>query len=148
MARIDIPSRAVLKMARASAATDGNGDCTIEIKIPGTPGSDEGRFIEGGQAWFETADNEDWLEVHIVDNDDLLGYGAGTVVDGYTDTEVPSANQGWFIPKQKGYIEVIALAGMGWIPAGLYLQIKGHKDSSNVSDTLRVNFNWGPRDDS
>lgn len=141
-----IPDKAILRMAKFKQATNGSGVAQIDIKVPGTYSNSDGRYIEGGQAFFEVPNFDDWVECYIVDIDNILGYGANTVIGSYTDTELPSGNEGWYFSKVEGQIKVLALAGMGWIPAELYLRIIAHKDPTNLSDTLRVNLNWGVRE--
>lgn len=115
-----------LKLSGA-IANFSSGTAVISIQVPGTPGSGDGRWAAGGYCF---ADN--WVigdrvtKVQVVDTDNLMGLGAGTVLKEYYDSEMPSANQGWyFYPAHSntGEIEIDPIGGYGFIPAGLYLEI-------------------------
>jgi hypothetical protein len=141
---IHIPEYATLKLARAKAATV-NGVATIDVKVPGTPGQDE-RLVNGGQAWFEQHHADDFVTVEIVDVDGLVA-PAGTVVGSYTESspELSSANYGWFIPLFSKEMHVVALAGYGHVPAGMYLRIMATTGDTRA-DTFRLNLIWGTKD--
>ena len=135
-----------LKLARSEAACDEAGIATILIKVPGTPGSTDGRWILGGSAWF----NGDWhsddciLGVWFTDEDNILGYGPGVSVGSYTDDDLSAEQQGWFIPKNPSVVTVSALGGYGFCPAGLYIKIVGRKGGSSFTGIdLYVNMQWG-----
>ncbi len=144
MSATNIPTRATLKIARAKDATT-SGISTILIKSPGTPGSSEGRLIEGGSAWFETPHHDDYVCIFVTDEDDILGYGEGATIGTYTDTDLDTANQGWYIPYPKGWADLSTFGGIGFIPAGLYLKVIATKGDAS-SDTFRMNVKWGKRD--
>ena len=134
----------IVKLASAQADVDVNSLATILIKIPGTPNSGAGRWIDGGIAWFDDQHKDDRiLSVEFTDEDNLLGNGAGTVVGTYTDTELDAAQQGWRIPNKKGMIEVIAMGGYGFAPAGFYIKITGKKGGSLTTGTIYMNIMWG-----
>lgn len=132
-----------LKIAKMTQATDVNGEATLEVKVPGTVGEDGARLIYGGQGWFENpAHGDEVVSILIVDNDNILGFGAGAAVGSYTDTDVPTANQGWHISKTSGRMILNAVGGEGRLVGGLYLQIKV-KAAANRADTFRANLSWG-----
>lgn len=131
-----IPDRATVQIACGKAATV-TGVATILIKIPAPT-----RKISGGSAWFETQHFDDKVKIYVTDEDNLLGYGAGFVVGGYTDSDIPSENQGLYIPKIKGVAEVQKLTDFATLPALMYLKIVGVTGDTRA-DTLRVNLNWG-----
>lgn len=133
-----------LKLARGKASTDENHKATVDIKIPGVAGSEDGRVVAGGQGWFENADIDDYFKIFVVDVDGVLA-PAGTVLGSYTDVDVDVDNQGVYVPKGKEYLEVNSLGTFGFIQAGLYLRIEGYK-SNNTADTLRCNIIWGIRE--
>jgi len=139
-----ILEKGTLKLAKAKATTS-SGVATILLKVPGTPGSGDGRLIESGYGWFLIPHADDYAEVYVSDEDNILGYGAGAIVGSYTDTDVPSANKGWYFPKPDPTLRVDALAGIGFINAGLYLKIIATKGDLS-SDTFMVNLKWGVRD--
>ena len=43
----------------------------LDILVPGIPGSGDGRYVQGGTAWFDTYDLNDIFKVHIVDVDNI-----------------------------------------------------------------------------
>lgn len=136
MAVNEIPDRAIVQLARAKAATS-SGVATILLKIPAA-----GRLIDGGRAWFETPHFDDFISVYVTDEDNLLGYGAGAVIGGYTDTDVPIDNRGTFIPKTAPYVELTRLVDFGHLPGNMYLKIVGTTGDLRA-DNLRVNLHWG-----
>lgn len=138
-----LQERATLKLVKMKAATV-TGTATLEIKVPGTFGSGDGRLIEAGNGWFESAHPEDYVKISITDEDDLLGLGAGFEVDSYTDKEVPAINQGWYIPGVRGEVAVTNLAGMGFVPSALYIKITAIKGTGE--GIFRANIKWGKRD--
>lgn len=142
-----LEERGTIKLAKGEieANSENSGIATILVKVPGTPGSVDGRFIDGGTSWFESGDMGDWLEIHTSDEDNILGYGAGFIVGSYTDTDVDSANQGWYLkPGEMTFASRITKHG--WIPSGLYLKVVGHKVSGGtLPDTMFINIAWGKR---
>ena len=117
----------VLKLACAQTTTFTGGVAVVSIKIPGTPGGTAGRFVAGGYAFSDVWTKGDRVtKVQVVDHDDIKGYGAGTVLKPYHDSELPEENQGWLMyPAQQnsGEIEIDPIGGYGFIPAGFYLDI-------------------------
>jgi len=143
-----------LKMATIRVATDpATGIAVVQIKSPGTPGvAGEGRYIMGAEAFFKSAHPEDRItKSEVVDVDDILGYGAGTVLKSYHDDEAPEENQGWFIgvdqygpDGQNGsFVEVKPLGGYAFLPAGLWLRITAVKDPASKTSAFFANLLWG-----
>lgn len=132
-----------LKMCSAACDFDANGVALMSIKVPGTYGTDV-RFISGGELWTSDQHKDDRvLEVSIVDVDNILGYGANTVIQTYHDTDVPEAQQGWRIPFKRGQVDAETIGGYGVIPAELYLSIKVITGHGNATGTAYVNIEWG-----
>lgn len=120
------------------------GCAKISIQIPGTTGT-ETRRISSAQGWFGTQTQGDYYKAWIEDTDNILGYGAGTVVAKFYDDAVSSGNQGWYFPTS-GIAEIGGMGRPKVLVAGLYLVIEGYKNLSlplGVADTLRVNIFWG-----
>lgn len=128
-----------MKLCRNSAATS-SGVATVEFKVPGTFGTDKGREIEGGYAYFGTDAPGDYIhEINVVDKDNKLGYGAGVTIKKWHDDDVTSyQSSGIWVPK---FTTIHAMGDWGSLPSGLYLQIKGTKASGE--DTLYVSILWG-----
>lgn len=112
-----------LKLAKMLASLPGDGSttsATASVKIPGTPGSSDGRYIAGGYAISADYDADDWCDVWVEDKDRMIawqmalasnpsatapvadsvvqanGYPTYPVVKSYVDTELSVANQGWY----------------------------------------------------
>lgn len=140
----------VLKLASGIGTFDGNGDCTIEIPIPGAfDPLEPSRYIAGGYA---NTDLYGWgdrcTEVNILDKDNILGMGAGAVLETYHDNEVAEENRGWrFYASEggEGEIEIEPIGGFGKIPGGLYLQIKFKRANGNPATKVQANLWWGKK---
>jgi hypothetical protein len=130
-----LPPKVQLKMSRAKVDTV-SGIATILLKIP--PGN---RMVRGGACWFTNHHADDFVEVYVSDEDNLLGAGAGFIVNGYTEIALAGDNKGnYFEPDGKAHVEPIS--ELGNLPTGLYLKIVATKGDLGA-DTLRVNINWG-----
>lgn len=109
-----------IKMARVKE-TIVNGSARIALKVPGTPGVDEGRFLAGGYGMMDSYDPDDVLNCTIEDDDRVIAWGVALALDpaavapvsdatvqamgdypnypvlgSYTDDEVDAENQGWY----------------------------------------------------
>lgn len=63
------------KLAKAKATVDANTKkATVLIKVPGTPGSGDGRWISGGFAIAEDYDKDDFATARIKDEDRLIAW--------------------------------------------------------------------------
>jgi hypothetical protein len=141
-----------LMLAKASAATDGAGKAEAVIKIPGTFSVDakgdlaSDRTINGGWGYFANQADGDYVHAQVQDDDNLLGYGAGFIVDTFHDKDVTTANQGWYFPRQQ-VLELRPLVSDDptSLPNGLYLHIIAQKANIATSDTFYVNVHWGKR---
>ena len=139
-----IPEKGTLKTARVKMQTDVNGDASVLLKVPGTTGQ-KTRLIEGGTGWFDNPHADDFVKISIIDQDNMLGAGAGSEVGGYYDNEVPADNQGWYIPHHAKQIEMMAITDMAHLVAGLYLKIEVKKGDGS-QDYFRANVKWGTID--
>jgi hypothetical protein len=72
------------------------------------------RFINGGRLIVDNIGLEDKITFQVVDKDNVIGYGAGVVLDEFIED--------YFIPNE-GNLEV-RLDYPAKIPAGLYLRLK------------------------
>jgi hypothetical protein len=140
---IIVPDRATLKICKIKQVTT-DGVATVLLKVPGEVGEFAARIIEGGHAYFNNHHADDFVQIYLSDEDDILGYGVGTVVGSYTDTDVDQSNIGWFIPPS-GVLAVGALGGLGHLTGGLYLKVIATKGDLS-SDTFRCNIIWGTKE--
>ena len=135
-----------LKLATASASVGEDGIATIFIKIPGTPGTSDGRWLSSGTAFFDTQHIGDKIMmVKFTDEDNILGEGTGTTVGSYTDEDLLPENEGWYIPPC-GYLKAEPIGGYGFAPAGFYIKVVGKKGSGITTGTLYVNLEWAKQD--
>lgn len=133
-----------LKLASAQQSIGLDSMAVILIKIPGVPGSGDGRWLNSGLAWFDAIHKDDRiLSVRFTDEDNILGAGVGTVVGSYTDDELGTSQQGWRIPPLRGWINAEAIGGYGFAPAGFYIKIVGKKGGGIIVGTFYVNLEWG-----
>jgi len=148
------PQSVKLLLAKGEADSDlVTGIADIVIKVPGTFGLDQhgnllkGRTIEGGFGCFSTQEAGDYLTIELRDDDNLLGYGAGTVLDEFHDTTVPADNQGWyFMGSNVLDLNPIVSDDPTDLPCAMYLHICGHKASiPDPAHTFYINLHWGAR---
>jgi hypothetical protein len=126
-----------LKSGSAKSTSDANGLATILMKIPGT------RYVKSGQMWFSgTLHPDDSFKVLITDEDNILGYGAGAIVGGYIDTQLPADNQKTYINIHKKYAELESISGVGKLVANLYIKIIAQTGDNRV-DTFYATVAWG-----
>jgi hypothetical protein len=135
-----------LQIAKAEASVDQNGEAIVQIKIPGTVGQDS-RYVAGGYAFNDSLKFGDRLEeINVVDVDNILGYGANTVVGTYHDADVDAANKGWFMypaPQAGSEIEIDPMGYYGNIVSGLYLQLKFKMGQGSTATKIYCDFYWG-----
>ena len=141
-----------LLLAKGSQATDGGGLAEVVLKIPGTFGTDEfgqlltERTISGGWGYFENQEDGDYVTADVRDDDNLLGYGAGFVLERFHDNDVPAANQGWYFPRQQVLeLRPLVTDDPTNLPNAMYLHIMAQKANVATSDTFYVNIHWGKR---
>jgi len=147
-----IAEYATLKLAKGKGVTTISNPAVIDIKVPGDPSNTkDGRVVRGGDAWFETPNNGDYIEVYITDLDGLIPVASRVafpnypIIGSFTDTEVPNENKGFWIPIHQKYINIRAIGDMGFVSSGFYLRIIGTKEDDSV-DTFRINIEWGKRE--
>lgn len=133
----------VLALACATSAVGGDGTATIIIKVPGTPGGADGRYVNAGEAFFDIATAGDQvLGVWVIDHDNLLGNGADVVIGSYTDDAADESNRGWYIPPIQGRVKAETIGFYGFIPSGFWLKIVGKKGAGLTSGNLYLNMEW------
>lgn len=142
----------VLRLAKAEATYDGNGDAFVEVQVPGAfDPLNPSRLI--AEAYCVT-DSFYWgdnlTQVYVYDKDNILGYGPGTVLERYHDYELPEANQGWFFyptHQNHGEIEIEPLGGFARLPGGLWLRAEFKKEALSPATKVMCVIWWGARDE-
>lgn len=132
-----------IKLVHLQGDITEDGTVTVLLKVPGTPGSEDGRWISSGIAFFDVHTPGDKIVgVYFTDEDNILEYGAGTVVGSYTDDDADEVNRGWIIPPS-GWVKAEAIGGYGFAPAGFYIKVIAFKAGESPSGKFYCNFEWG-----
>lgn len=133
-----------LKLVHAEGDVDTEtGLITIDLKVPGTPGTADGRWISSGMAFFDVhTPGDKVLGVYFVDKDNMLGYGANFVVGSYTDDDADEINRGWAIPPI-GWVKAEAIGGYGFAPSGFYVRVAAKKSGDSPTGKFYCNLEWG-----
>lgn len=139
----------VLKLVSGYSTFDLNNEAVINFKIPGTPGTLEGRYVDGGVAFTNIMGFGDKVkEINIIDIDNILGYGADFIIQTYHEINLLDSNKGWYFwpsPQAGGEIEISSMGYYGFIPSGLYIQIKFIKTELSQATCVYCNVSWGIR---
>ena len=148
---MSLPQSVKILLARGEANTDGAGLADVAIKIPGTFGTNPDgslkseRTISGGWGYFGNQADGDWVTAEVRDDDNLLGLGAGFVLDAFHDNALPAANKGWYFPRQQVLeLRPVVSDDPSALPCGMYLHILAQKKVVSA-DTFYVNIHWGKR---
>jgi hypothetical protein len=110
--------------------TAAHGSATSEdfkILEAGQPGL----YINGGDLYTKNAEVGDWIAVQAVDVDNILGYGAGTVLNEWVKK--------WYVAPSG--TQSVSTPYAGKIPGGLYLRIVYHSTGATdvkVAMNLRL----------
>lgn len=133
-----------LKCAK-STATFANNVCSASIEIPSG-----GRWIAGGYSFTDAFYAGDMIKTcQIVDVNNILGYGANTVLATYEDADTAATNQGWYFEPHSagtGYLEIEPIGGYAFIPEGLFLVTSFEKEQSSTATKVFVNYWWGKQE--
>jgi hypothetical protein len=137
----------ILKLSRVQADFDVSGEAKISIKVPGTPGTSDVRYVAGGYAFTDVFSFGDAMnKIQVVDVDNIIGMGANTVLKTYHDEELDEENQGWYLwpsPQAGGEVEIDPIGYYGEIPAGLYLEIYFKKTIVSGASKVFCDIWWG-----
>jgi len=133
----------ILQLACISGQADNDGNLVMLFEIPGEVGSPS-RYIAGGYGFI---DNYTWeskiLKVEVVDENDIFGFGPGTVLKYYHDEEAGLNNQGWYFWKtfgDEGEVEIEPVGWYGELYAGLFIKITF---KINPLAKVKINLHWG-----
>lgn len=138
----EIPNKTLKIVSVTANCNTGTGVTTLSLKVPGTPGSGDGRWIYGADLFFNTLVIGDMItEIKFTDDDNLLGGGAGATI--LTNTETTSG--GWYFPLVSGVLSFQALNGPRFVPSGFYAKITAQRTYNVLgvySGTLYANVKW------
>lgn len=177
----------VLKLAKGYAAVDATTHAaTVYVKVPGTFGSGEGRYMIGGYGIAADYNPDDYATCSIEDKDRIFAFlmargadpnatvplsddtikgmgvlpGVGKafpnypVLQSFTDDDQSSDSRGWYFwplstgtGTPVGEVEINPLGGYGFAPAALYLKIVYQRPSDITTGSIRVNIDWGKREE-
>lgn len=105
-----------------------NGATASDFKI--STAGDPGLYINGGDLFTNGSKVGDYVQVQVVDVDNILGYGAGTVLNEWVSK--------WYVDPKGGQSVMTPYAGK--IPGGLYLRLIYH--NTNLATTVAVAVNY------
>lgn len=154
----------VLKLASMEGTFDENGECTINFLVPeefnGIVPPANGRWAAGGYAFTDAYKFGDRItEVNVIDIDRVMAIANGGLTDEqmqavvptypllktYHDTHVVEAYQGWRMYASQGgqgEIEIDPIGGYGFIPSGLYIQLKFKKAEGSPATKVAADLWW------
>lgn len=115
--------------ASGIVATATHGTSTnIDFKVPGTLG--EFQYLNGAYAFTQNANFGDYVNVYVVDKDNILGYGANTVLANYINH--------WYIDPSHELDITTPYAAKA--PSGVYIRVEYVSTSTSVDVGIAVNF--------
>ena len=103
-----------------------NTTTDLDFKVTGAK-----EYVQGGQLLFQNAAWGDYITAQVVDVDNVLGYGAGTVLNEYIKKRYVHPDIG------KSELEV-PYAGL--IPQNTYLRIKYTSVGTSTDVNIAVNY--------
>lgn len=102
-----------------------NTTTTFDLKI-----DKDKCYCSGGEIIVKDAEHGDFIEIQIIDIDNILGYGANTVLQTYLKK--------WFIDYRGKNVLEVSYAGR--IYENLYLRLKYTSVSSTTDVKMAVNY--------
>lgn len=117
--------KAKFRMQGIAGTVEANSTGNVDWRFP------EERWIHGGSLILQGHAFGDKIDVEIVDIDNVLGYGAGLVLDQFADDFYPHTDCQYQGQLLSTYVALI--------PAGVYLRIK--YTNTNLYTSVSVRFN-------
>lgn len=117
--------KADFRLQGISGTASANTTTNIDWKFP------EERWINGGQLLCKGHIWGDTITVQLIDKDNVLGYGANTVLNTFTENFAVSAD----VQQQI----LITLESIALVPANVYFRIK--YTNTNLLTSVSVAFN-------
>jgi len=93
--------------------------------------SESGLFISGAEFIYKDSVWGDYVECQIIDLDNVLGYGAGTVLSQYVKK--------WYLDPSKSSIRVESPYA-GSLPDGVYVRVKYHSVGTETDPSALINY--------
>lgn len=91
----------------------------------------ESRLIDGTQLLLKDQEFGDYVDFKVVDVDNILGYGAGTVLDTFGDT--------WYVTSDRQDQGKVRMVYSAELLAGLYIRLVYHSTgATNVKVKLNL----------
>lgn len=80
-----------LKLARGMIELNGDTTASLSLKIPGTFGTTDGRYVAGGYAIGEDYDIDDYITVYVEDTERLIALAVAQSQDPSATVPIPDA---------------------------------------------------------
>lgn len=143
-----------LKLISGEGTFDENGECVIDIQVPGNPANGDKRFIAGGYAFQDAWAKGDRLtKIEVVDVIGMIpeearpAFPLYPVMGGYHDEEAAAENQGWRVypaPSGSGEVEIEPIGGFAEVMSGLTLRMTFKKTVASAATWVGVDI-WQAR---
>lgn len=140
----------VARLAKITGEFDINGECVLELQVPGSfsltsPGRlvAEAYCIEDVFGWGDAV-----TTIELIDKDNLSGLGANTVLETFHDPDVALANRGWYFYPTfggAGELEVSPIGGFGELIGGTYLRATFKKAVGSTAQKVIACIWWGEK---
>lgn len=118
--KFDYTENGTIGTATKNTTTD------LDFKVTGAK-----EYVQGGQILFQDANWGDYITAQVVDVDNVLGYGAGTVLNEYIKKR--------YISPTMGHSELeVPYAGL--VPQNTYLRIKYISTGTSTDVKVAVNY--------
>lgn len=89
-------------------------------------------YCSGGEIIVKDAEHGDYIKIEVIDKDNVLGYGANTVLQVYLEK--------WHVDYHGKNVLEVPYAGK--IPNGVYLRLKYTSMSSTTDVKVAVNYSF------
>jgi len=112
------------------------GDATSGVATKNTTTDIDYKLLDncmmyGAEMIYRNAVDGDYVTLQIIDKDNILGYGAGTIINEWVKKwYVPSAENRWVVTSEMA----------GTIPAGLYVRLKYTSTGTESDVPVKLNF--------
>lgn len=126
MSSLDIRAKFDYAASAALAVATKNATTNLDHKI-----TKDNSYLNGGRFIYQNAEWGDFISCQIVDVDNILGYGAGTVLKTYIEK--------WYIHPNETHA-VCELPYAGHVPKNLYLRVKYTSVGTTNDVNMAINY--------